>query len=103
MICNRNDLFAGKNRALRLKCAELCENRGNCIPEQYGLTTAMLLTRDADDALAAARNNCMGCVQDVCAQAIDSLVQEGKLAGAGRMTIISKAITRLLNRSFVVG
>ena len=50
------------------------------IPEIYGLAKAMLLTRDTDEAMAAAWNNSMGCLRDVCEQAIEMLAQEGRLA-----------------------
>jgi AcrR family transcriptional regulator len=50
------------------------------IPEIYGLAKAMLLTRDTDEAMAAAWNNSMGCLRDVCQQTIETLSQEGNLA-----------------------
>ena len=53
---------------------------GNYIPEIHGLAKAMLLTRDTDEAMAAAWNNSMGCLRDVCQQTIETLAQEGNLA-----------------------
>jgi AcrR family transcriptional regulator len=55
---------------------------GNYIPEIYGVAKAMLVTKDTDEAMAAAWNNSMGCLRDVCQQTIDMLAQEGKLASA---------------------
>ena len=60
----------------------LVEIWGNYIPEIYGLAKAMLMTKDSDDAMAAAWNNVMGCLRDVCQQTIEMLAQEGKLAAA---------------------
>lgn len=53
---------------------------GNYIPEIYGLAKAMLLTKDSDEAMAAAWNNSMGCLRDVCQQTIETLDREGSLA-----------------------
>ena len=53
---------------------------GNYIPEIYGLAKAMLMTRDTDEAMAAAWNNSMNCLREVCRSIIDILEREGKLA-----------------------
>jgi len=53
---------------------------GNYIPEIYGLAKAMLMTRDTDEAMAAAWNNSMNCLRDVCLSTIDTLEKEDKLA-----------------------
>ena len=53
---------------------------GNYIPEIYGLAKAMLLTKDSDEAMAAAWNNSMGCLRDVCQQTIETLDSEGMLS-----------------------
>jgi len=53
---------------------------GNYIPEIYGLAKAMLLTKDSDEAMAAAWNNSMGCLREVCLQTIETLDREGSLA-----------------------
>ena len=58
----------------------LVEIWGNYIPEIYGLAKAMLMTKDSDEAMAAAWNNSLGCISDVCQQTIDLLAREGKLA-----------------------
>ena len=50
------------------------------IPEIYGLAKAMLAMRDTDEAMAAAWNNSMGCLRDVCQQTIETLEQEDNLA-----------------------
>lgn len=52
---------------------------GNYIPEIYGLAKAMLMTRDTDEAMAAAWNNSMNCLREVCRATIDTLESEGKL------------------------
>ena len=52
---------------------------GNYIPEIYGLAKAMLMTRDTDEDMAAAWNNSMNCLRDVCQNAIEALDKEGKL------------------------
>ncbi len=53
---------------------------GNYIPEIYGLAKAMLLTRDTDEATAAAWNNSMSCLRDVCQKIVEALTHEGVLA-----------------------
>ena len=53
---------------------------GNYIPEIYGLAKALLSTRDTDEAAAAAWNDVMSCLQDVCQKIIDALDKEGLLA-----------------------
>ncbi len=53
---------------------------GNYIPEIYGLAKAMLLTRDTDEATAAAWDNSMGCLRDFCRETVGILDQEGVLA-----------------------
>jgi len=55
---------------------------GNYIPEIYGLAKAMLMTKDTDEAMAAAWDNSMGCLRDVCQQSINMLAQEDKLVAA---------------------
>jgi len=52
---------------------------GNYIPEIYGLAKAMLMTRETDEATAAAWNHNMKCLQDVCRDVIDTLADEGEL------------------------
>ena len=52
---------------------------GNYIPEIYGLAKAMLMTRDTDKDMAAAWNNSMNCLRDVCQNTIEALDKEGKL------------------------
>jgi AcrR family transcriptional regulator len=53
---------------------------GSYIPEVYGLAKAMLRTRETDEATAAAWDNNMGCLRDVCREIIEALDQEGILA-----------------------
>ena len=55
---------------------------GSYIPEIYGLAKAMLMTKDTDEAMAAAWNNSMDCLRDVCQQTINTLAEEGRLAPA---------------------
>lgn len=52
---------------------------GNYIPEIYGLARAMLMARDTDEAMAAAWNNSMGCLRDVCQSTIETLERENRL------------------------
>ena len=53
---------------------------GNYIPEIYGLAKAMLMTRETDEATAAAWDNNMSCLRDQCREIIEALDQEGILA-----------------------
>lgn len=53
---------------------------GNYIPEIYGLAKVFLSTRDTDEAMAAAWNDCMGCLRDVCREIVEALEREGNLA-----------------------
>jgi len=52
---------------------------GNYIPEIYSLAKALLVTRETDEAMAAAWNNSMGCLRAICQQTIQTLHTEGKL------------------------
>jgi len=64
-----------------IELLEACvEIWGNYIPEIYGLAKALLSTRDTDEASAAAWNDSMGCLKDVCKMIIDTLDKEGLLA-----------------------
>jgi AcrR family transcriptional regulator len=53
---------------------------GNYIPEIYGLAKALLSTRDTDEATAAAWNDSMGCLRDVCREIVEAFEREGGLA-----------------------
>lgn len=52
---------------------------GNYMPEIYGLAKAMLMARDTDEDMAAAWNNSMNCLRDVCQNTIEALDKEDKL------------------------
>ncbi len=52
---------------------------GNYIPEIDGLARAIMLAKDTDEAMAAAWNNSMGCLRDVCRTTIEMLDREGRL------------------------
>jgi AcrR family transcriptional regulator len=53
---------------------------GNYLPEIYGLAKVLLNTRDTDEAAAAAWNDRMNCLRDVCRQIVAALKREGNLA-----------------------
>ena len=53
---------------------------GNYIPEIYGLAKALLRARDTDEAMAAAWNESMNCLRDICQEIIGTLELEGLLA-----------------------
>ena len=53
---------------------------GNYLPEIYGLAKVLLNTRDTDEAAAAAWNDRMNCLRDVCHQIVAALKREGNLA-----------------------
>lgn len=53
---------------------------GNYIPEIYGLAKAMLSTRETDQATAAAWENNMSCLRDLCREIIEALAHEGMLS-----------------------
>ncbi len=55
---------------------------GHYIPEIYGLAKALLATRDTDEATAAAWNNNMHCLRDLCQEIVETLKQEGLLNSA---------------------
>jgi AcrR family transcriptional regulator len=64
-----------------IELLEACvEVWGNYIPEIYGLAKAMLSTRETDEAMATAWNNCMACLLNACQETIAALDREGKLA-----------------------
>ena len=53
---------------------------GNYIPEIYGIAKTMLMTRETDEAAAAAWKSNMNCLRDVCREIIESLDNEGLLS-----------------------
>ncbi len=52
---------------------------GNYIPEIYGVSKALMLTKANDEAAAAAWNEVTNCLRDLCVQVMDKLQQEKKL------------------------
>jgi AcrR family transcriptional regulator len=53
---------------------------GNYIPEIYGLAKALMSTRETDEATAAAWNQNMSCLRDLCQEITEALDREGVLA-----------------------
>jgi AcrR family transcriptional regulator len=53
---------------------------GSYIPEIYGVSKALMMSKDSDEAAAAAWSDIMGCLRDVCAQIVQVLDQEGRLS-----------------------
>jgi AcrR family transcriptional regulator len=53
---------------------------GNYIPEIYGVSKALLVMQDTDEAAAAAWKDRMLAMRDGCRAAIDALFADGKLA-----------------------
>jgi AcrR family transcriptional regulator len=73
-----NHLRAAKTGVELLEaCVEVW---GSHIPEIYGLAKAMLRTRETDEATAAAWDNNMSCLRDVCREIIEAIDHEGILA-----------------------
>ena len=64
-----------------IELLEACvEVWGNYIPEIYGIAKAMILTRETDEASAAAWNGCMSGLRNYCQETIEALDREGILA-----------------------
>ena len=59
------------------KCVDIW---GNYIPEIYSVSKALMMTKDSDEAAAAAWTDIMGCLRDVCEQIIQTLDKENKLS-----------------------
>lgn len=60
---------------------EMCvEIWGHYIPEIYGIAKALMMTRQVDEAAAAAWDDSMRCLRDVCEEIIDALARENLLA-----------------------
>jgi len=53
---------------------------GNYIPEIYSVSKALLMTKENDEAAAAAWTDIMACLTDVCTQIINTLKKEKKLS-----------------------
>ena len=53
---------------------------GNYIPEIYSVSKALMMSKDSDEAAAAAWADIMGCLRDVCGQIIQTLDKENKLS-----------------------
>jgi len=74
-------LNAFKTASTGIEKLEACiDVWGNYIPEIIGLAKALLATRDTDEATAAAWNNNMHCLRDICQETIETLASEGKLS-----------------------
>ena len=57
----------------------LVDTWGNYIPEIYGMAKAMLAGKDSDEAMAAAWDNGMHCLREVCKLTIETIESEGHL------------------------
>lgn len=53
---------------------------GNYIPEIYGVAKALMMSKDNDEAAAAAWTDIMGCLHDLCGQIVQALAKEKKLS-----------------------
>jgi len=53
---------------------------GNYIPEIYSVSKALMMSKESDEAAAAAWADIMGCLRDVCEQIIQTLDKENKLS-----------------------
>lgn len=53
---------------------------GNYIPEIYAMAKALIMTRETDEATAAAWNGCMSGLREACRETIEALANEGILA-----------------------
>ena len=53
---------------------------GNYIPEIYGVAKALMMSKDNDEAAAAAWSDVMGCLRDVCKRIVAALAKEEKLS-----------------------
>jgi AcrR family transcriptional regulator len=53
---------------------------GNYIPEIYGVSKALMMSKDNDEAASAAWADIMGCLYEVCSQIVQSLINENKLS-----------------------
>ncbi len=72
------DLQAAKTGIELLEtCVEIW---GSYIPDIYGLAKALLMTRETDEATAAAWNDRMSCLHNVCRIVIETLHNERLLA-----------------------
>lgn len=69
----------------------------NYIPEIYGITKALLLIRESDDAAASAWNNIMQCLQDACAKIIEALHKENNLKKHWTKNDATDLLTSLLS------
>lgn len=57
---------------------------GNYIPEIYSVSKALMMSKDTDEAAAAAWTDIMGCLRDVCGQIIETVDKENKLSSNWR-------------------
>lgn len=53
---------------------------GEYIPEVYGVSKALMMTKDTDEAAAIAWQEIMGCLRDLCAQIVNRLMNESQLS-----------------------
>lgn len=68
--------LAKSGKEMLHSCVEIW---GNYIPEIYSVSKALMMSKDTDEAAAAAWADIMGCLRDVCGQIIQTLEKENKL------------------------
>jgi AcrR family transcriptional regulator len=70
-------ILAADSGSEMLRCC--IEVWGKYIPEIYGVSKALLASKDTDEAAAEAWTDIMGCLRDICAKIVQQLREEGKL------------------------
>ena len=63
---------------------QLIQLWGSYIPEIYGVCKALMMSKDNDEAAAAAWSDVMGCLYDECDQIVQTLSKEKRLASRWR-------------------
>ena len=69
--------LAKSGKEMLRTCVEIW---GNYIPEIYSVSKALMMSKDSDEAAAAAWADIMSCLRDVCVQIIQTLEKENKLS-----------------------
>lgn len=69
-------LSADSGTEMLRSCIEMW---GKYIPEIYGVSKALLVSKDTDEAAAEAWTDIMACLHDVCAKIVQKLTEEGRL------------------------
>ncbi len=70
---------------------------GSYLPEVYGVSKALMISKEADEASAAAWSEIMGCLRDLCVEIVRKLEQENQRASGWNLRSASDLLWTLMS------